>query len=55
MGGCRENGAVVVFEEFQPCRDIGGATGLAGFQLECRAALRLPQYSLGRWITLFAK
>ena len=24
MGGCRENGAVVVLEDFQPCRDIGG-------------------------------
>ena len=24
MGGCRENGAVVVLENFQPSRDIGG-------------------------------
>ena len=24
MGGCRKNGAVVVLEDFQPCRDIGG-------------------------------
>ena len=24
MGLCRDNGAVVVLENFQPCRDIGG-------------------------------
>src|SRR5580693_983950 len=33
MRGCRKNGAVVVPEDFQPCRDIGG-TVLARFQVE---------------------